>query len=60
MSLEFPPDDPWVAQPADRASSLAFLGGAEKGWDVHRRYAEVTTAGEVVDYLAAVSAGVAA
>ncbi len=40
--------------------TVAFRGGAENGWDVHRRYAEVTTADDVVDYLAGVTAGVAA
>jgi hypothetical protein len=46
--------------PAARATFLAFLGEGEKGWDVHRRYAEVTTADEVVEYLASVTVGVAA
>jgi len=42
------------------ATFLPFLGSAEKGRDVHRRYAEVTTADEVIEYLASVSAGVVA
>jgi hypothetical protein len=46
MSLELPPDDPWVA----RGYGQASIEPGER----------VTTAGEVVDNLAGVSAGVAA
>ena len=74
MTFELPPDDAWVArgygqepiEPGERPAVQAFsavptfLGGAEKGWDVHRRYVEVTAADEVIEYLASVSVEVPA
>jgi hypothetical protein len=60
MSLELARDDPWVLRGYGQGRSSP--GNDRRAYpsnlrDVHRRYAEVTSADEVICYLASLPAG---
>jgi maleamate amidohydrolase len=66
MTIELPPDDPWVARgyrtlvPEDCVGDQGREGHESNLRDVHRRYAEVTSADRVLEYLSGIAAEVPA
>lgn len=66
MTIELPPDDPWVSrgygqgsiEPGERPAVLVIDESNLR--DVHRRYAEVTASADVIAYLDRVRAEVPA